>query len=398
MTVTREFFTFLTCIAMLMVYHCKADSLPPPTGLSYRWLDPFTVNVSWQKPRGVADGEVQYKYRRTDDATDNSLACSEWRNFTENLLTEETGSDRWTFEVWTVGIQNCGKSLNDSTHVSVTIQAPKPRAEVKDIKCFISNDDANCSWISGSQPFNISYRTCGRTEEVLKSLKECDQPYSSRTRNGCYLKFDAVHNDICMVVTTEAGQSTFKPPRMIHSPKLNIKEENNCLNLSWTLPEIIKDTCWELEVCFKQCNMPKVCRTLKYETQPMQVTYDKRCRYEFQSRAKTTTYCGNISSDFGDVVFYGTSEPPDETLTVVAIVVPIILSACIILSCYCFRRHSSIICPIIPDPSAIFKEMMMNGNKEVKTAEESLYTPMPEPVESCKITLITENSILQQNS
>lgn len=29
-------------------------------------------------------------------------------------------------------------------------------------------------------------------------------------------------------------------------------------------------------------------------------------------------------------------------------------------------RHSAIICPVIPDPSAIFKEMMMNGNKELK--------------------------------
>lgn len=37
----------------------------------------------------------------------------------------------------------------------------------------------------------------------------------------------------------------------------------------------------------------------------------------------------------------GTNKPPNETLTVVAIVIPIILSACIILSCYCFRRYVS---------------------------------------------------------
>ncbi len=35
----------------------------------------------------------------------------------------------------------------------------------------------------------------------------------------------------------------------------------------------------------------------------------------------------------------GTNEPPDRTLTVLAIVIPIILSVCVILSCYCFRRY-----------------------------------------------------------
>lgn len=35
----------------------------------------------------------------------------------------------------------------------------------------------------------------------------------------------------------------------------------------------------------------------------------------------------------------GTNKHPDRTLTVVAIVIPIILSICVILSCYCFRKY-----------------------------------------------------------
>lgn len=89
-----------------------------------------------------------------------------------------------------------------------------------------------------------------------------------------------------------------------------------------------------------------------------------------------------------------------------------------------FCRHSDIICPNTPDPSAIFKEMVMNGNKEHKvrflsindkcvssaststrdavlflfqTTAESLYTPVPEVVEPCKITLVSATSALQQN-
>ncbi|TDG99898.1 hypothetical protein EPR50_G00199170 [Perca flavescens] len=144
----------------------------------------------------------------------------------------------------------------------------------------------------------------------------------------------------------------------------------------------------QCRVCYKKCNEREVCLNFTVTGEPGQMPYDKRCRYEFKSRARMSHYCGNGKfSGFGDVVPYGTDEPPDETLTVVAIVIPVILSACIILSCYCFRRHRSIICPTIPDPSAIFKEMMLNGNKEFKTTPGSLYTPVPESVEPCKITL-----------
>lgn len=91
-------------------------------------------------------------------------------------------------------------------------------------------------------------------------------------------------------------------------------------------------------------------------------------------------------------------------------------------------RHSAIFCPIIPDPSAIFKEMIMNGNKDLKvyfkyfkfkkktcllylltlsvstnpsvfqTTLGNLYTPVPESIETCEVTPVTENSDLQQHS
>lgn len=50
----------------------------------------------------------------------------------------------------------------------------------------------------------------GDLEECIKSLKQCDQPYSLRERNGCVLNINAIDN-ICILVETEAGMSTFKP-------------------------------------------------------------------------------------------------------------------------------------------------------------------------------------------
>lgn len=50
----------------------------------------------------------------------------------------------------------------------------------------------------------------GDSEECIKSLKQCDQPYSLGERNGCDLNINAIDN-ICILVETEAGMSTFKP-------------------------------------------------------------------------------------------------------------------------------------------------------------------------------------------
>ncbi|KAA8582425.1 hypothetical protein FQN60_006489 [Etheostoma spectabile] len=344
-------------------------------GFRTRWPNPFTVNVSWQLPRGLQDGEVFYKYR---DQTDKSRGCTIWRNFTESFLTEEMGSDRRTFYVWTVGGKSCDDHLNESTRVAITVHTPKPRAKVRDVKCLINATEMNCSWIPENKPVHLFYRVRGN---FSKGLKKCDRPYSSAPRSGCYLKVNAVMSDIYILLDTGAGWSTFKPVLEIPSPKLKISVVGDKFNLSWPPPVVGKYFLWVYEVCYKKCNEPKVCSNFITHGEPIQIHYDKRCLYEFQSRARTSA-----------------DEPPDKTLVVVAIVVPIILSACIILSCYCFRRHRQIICPTIPDPSAIFKEMMLTGNKEFKPTTGKVYQPVPEVVESCKLTLPLCNEIPQENS
>ncbi|XP_070786346.1 interleukin-13 receptor subunit alpha-1-like [Enoplosus armatus] len=402
MTFTRDCFAFLTYTAIIMAFHCEADRPPPPKGLTYKWLDAFTVNVSWKQPSGLPDGsEVRYKYCQIVDGKPDCQACTTSRNFTVTCLTEKMGSDCWTYNISTVGSQSCD-SLNESTPVSITIRS-RPRAQVvEDFKCFIYPEKMNCSWIPVNQSLDLtlSYRVCGLYEQRVKGLKVCDQPYSSGKRNGCSLKA-AVHDDICILVETKAGMSTFRPVLVVPSPEVNISKEGNNLKLIWTRPEIGHGCTWIYEVSYSKCNEPKVLLnlTVNMGEPTMQVAYDKCCLYEFQSRVRTEyPTCKNIFSDFGEVATYGKNEPPDRTLTVVAIVIPIILFVCVILSCYCFRRHSAIICPIIPDPSAIFKEMIMNGNKEHKNTPGNLYTPVPEPIEPCKITLVTENTVLQQNS
>ncbi|XP_034066501.1 interleukin-13 receptor subunit alpha-1-like [Gymnodraco acuticeps] len=384
MTSTRELYAFLTFTAMMMVYHCKADFPPPPTGLTFKWLDPFAVNVSWQDPSGLQDSKVMYKIRLK--GFEHPFNCRTKKYLKVSSLTEQIGSDPWTYQVWTV-VGNC-KSTNESNKVDITINSPKTQVKLKDTKCIIYTEGMNCSWNSTHQPFNLSYRTC--PEETLKPLRTCDRPYSSAERSGCYLKDDEFKErkvDVCIHVETEAGWSTFKPRFVVPSPKLIIKEEKDDLRLEGE-HQSIRNCKWNFTVCYTRCNKPEVCIS---KVGPSEIRYDKDCLYEFRSRTESR-HC-DLASDFSDVVKYGSNKPPDQTLMVVAIVVPIILSVCIILSCYCVRKHSSILCPIIPDPSAIFKEMMIHGNKDHKTTG-NLYTPVPEPIESCKVTVVAENSDL----
>lgn len=320
------------------------------------------------------------------------------RHFSVNLLTGDAGSGSWTYLVWTVG-----ENVEESIKVNTTIESPKPRAQVKDVQCFINLDnetkakEMNCSWVPGDRALDLSFRTCGYTRKSIVGLKMCERPYGDALRSGCYLKANGVTN-ICVLLESEAGLSTFKLAPMIDPPELSIGEEGGDLKLSWMLPPILKHHPRIFSVCYRKCGHAEVCQDYTTRGEPAFMPYDESCRYELRSRVTTGPSIPLIFSQFGPVVFYGTDQPAEKTLPVVAVVLPLILSVCIFLSCYCFRRHSSILCPVIPDPSVIFKEMMMNGNKDLETTMGSLYTPVPEPVESCKVDSVAGGAVVPLTS
>ncbi|XP_073331061.1 interleukin-13 receptor subunit alpha-1-like [Pagrus major] len=377
--------------------------LPPPTELSHEWLDKFTLRLFWKKPEGLPDNSKP-KFMVMENNKEE--VCAGGTNYTKSLLTEDTVSD-WTYSIWTLDkcCTNCSTFQEDSkghTPAIITIKPPKPRAKVvKDFRCFYDPNILSCSWIPVNPSLNLtlSYRIMGELEECIKSLKRCDQPYSLGKKNGCELHIDPSSNNIFVLVETEAGMSTFKPVLVVRPPELNIIEEGDSLNVNLTPPKVGAAACWEYEVCYKQCMVMETCQNTTGSNSAIKVPYDKHCLYEFKAKVRSVNLCRDLQifSDFSEAVPYGKNEPPDRTLTVVAIVIPIILSICVILSCYCLRRHSTIICPTIPDPSTIFKEMMMNGPKDPKTGQ-NLYMPVPERLEPCRVILVPENCVLQQNS
>ncbi|XP_068444027.1 interleukin-13 receptor subunit alpha-1-like [Clinocottus analis] len=395
MTSPAELFAFLTFTAVSLVCHSKAEGLPPPTNGSYRWIDAFTVNVSWEEPRGLLAGS--FKYCHGLEEPDIRVRSSIWRHFTEDLLTEDKGRVSWTYLVWTVRGNN--SIPEESTKMSITVETPRPRAQVKDIKCLVTPEkEMNCSWTPGNEAVALSFRVDGLTNKTDTALKKCERPYGDALRNGCYLNASDFTEDIYMLFESEAGLSTLKLTPMIDPPELSVGEEGDHLKLSWTRPKILKVQSLIFTVCYKKCRHDEVCLNYTTTEESVLMRYDKNCRYEIRSSVRTGPYNLPFFSEFGRVVSHGTNKAADKTLTVVAVVVPIVLSVCILLSCYCFRRHSSILCPVIPDPSVIFKEMMINGNKELKTTTGRLYTPVPEPVEPCKVDAVTAAAVVSPNS
>ncbi|KAG7240123.1 hypothetical protein INR49_027977 [Caranx melampygus] len=369
MTLPRAFFPFLTWTAMMMLLHCTADRLPPPTGLSFKWLDPFTVNVSWswQMPSDLPKGcEIKFQYTFEGDKTETKR--TESRHIIENCLTKESGSHTCMYTVQAVmdgqGANSC-QNWTSGPSENITVFHEKQGKVVDNFRCVVDNSGLNCSWIpvDPSQNLTLTHRTCGSTKESRNSSRGgCGQYYRSGKRNGCYLEVSVV------------------PP-----PKLNITHAQHELKLTWKIPEV-QNRCWKYQFNYTECNKPMSDSWTIEKVNFFTIHYDENCLYEIQSRVVSDEkICPVINSDWSDVVTYGSNQP-HETLTVVAIIIiPIMLFICVIL-------HINILCPIIPDPSAIFKEMMMNGNKDQRPG--NLYTPVPEPVEPCKVTLVTENCIL----
>uniref|UniRef100_A0A3Q3DCB9 Interleukin-13 receptor subunit alpha-1-like n=1 Tax=Hippocampus comes TaxID=109280 RepID=A0A3Q3DCB9_HIPCM len=340
--------------------HGEAGRLPPPTELSHKWLDPFTVNVYWRKPSQLPDCcDVQYRHGPHN-------FCTEWTNFTETLLTDEAGSSGWNITVRTEELQNCGKSA--SAPASIIIDAPQPRAQlVTDFKCLYRADKTNCSWIPCDPAVNLtlSYRICGRSAESRQQLQECKQSYHHPGRHGCYLSADFVSKDVCMLLRSNASMRTFKLQGAVDPPKLHVSVEGDKLNLSWTPPEVSNDCSWTYTLCYSKCDERETCKHFIPHGETRQIAYDRRCRYELRSQVTSGNYCRKMQSDFSAVVVHVVNEPR-VSVTAMAIAVSLVLSVGVLLACYCFRRHRAVLFPAIPDPSAILKDMMMSGSTEIK--------------------------------
>ncbi|XP_017295233.1 uncharacterized protein LOC108250046 [Kryptolebias marmoratus] len=394
MVLAPELVGFL-CAAALLVQVSPGEAgrhLPPPTTLSFKWIDSFTVNVSWSwtRPETLTKGcEIKYEIHLVDLTDPKQVfdkAQTTHKYYINYYLTQKVNQNKLKFNVYT--LSECS-GWNQSKPSEITISRPKTYAKLmQDFKCLYESDGLNCSWIpvNPSSDLSIFYRHCGKNEEDIRSLGKCDQPYRIKDRHGCFLKADRSRT-VCVLAETKTEMETFNPQYMTRLTRLNIRENGDYLRLSWTFPEVGQDCTWIYSIVYTECDEEKSREFPDLEglNRSVEIPYDKCCEYKFQYKLSTNDYCKEVSSDKSDVITYGERKPCIRPITVVAIVIPILLLLCLMLSCYCFNRNKHIFFQNVEDPSR-FKNML-NG---LMMSKDMVYKPSMEQVQA-SVTLLPGN-------
>lgn len=384
MGATLPLVTFLSFAIIMAPCSEAVRRLPAPENLSFKWIDGFVVQVnwSWPKPRGLPeDCDVVYEIQRTDK--DDYRAQVKITNFTQDFLIDDMASGSLELSIFSKPKTGC-KGWNESEPVKIEIPPKKSKAElVKDFKCYYLSKGFNCSWeqVDPSEDLKVFYRLKGKKEEDIKSLKMC-KPEKMEGRNICSLERED-NRDFFVLVETETTMTTFEPKNLIHVPEMSIHESESSLKLTWTNSFVGQLCTWRLCIWYKECgkNKPPNCYDLN-EDRTVSIPYKKCCRYEFQYNMTTNEYCKEVISDTSNIKTHGTTKTCLDTANVVAIVIPIIVVFCLILSFYCFQKHQEKLGLPNLDPMTI-KDML----KGKKIPNETVMKPNPE---------VTDNLIIHQ--
>ncbi|XP_054914419.1 uncharacterized protein LOC129378163 [Poeciliopsis prolifica] len=383
MSATLQFVTFLS-VAITMAPYGEADRrLPAPQKYTHHWADRFVVvvNWTWPKPKELPQScNVKFEIRWTDKQ--ENVAHVEHTNFTYYYLSKDFTADILELRISSKPL-DC-KGWNESEPVRVNIKAPKSHAElVKDFRCFYLSNGSKCFWtpVDPSEDLKVYYRFRGKEKKDTQSLKVCEA-FKVEGRSSCSLKVEK-GRDIFVLVESETRMITFEPKMEIYVPEMSINETEAYLQLTWTKPAVGLDRAWRFCVWYKECGNNKPPRCYEFsQHRTVGIPYNKCCRYEFQYNISTTRFYKDVSSDTSEVMSYGTTSSCISLANVVAIIIPIIVCFCVILSIYCFKKHENIFGWTPLDPSVI--KDLFNVNKENKISQDNLFMQHPgEHTDTC---------------
>ncbi|XP_016528779.1 uncharacterized protein LOC103140603 isoform X1 [Poecilia formosa] len=359
MSATLKFVTFLS-FAIMVAPHGEADHrLPAPQNCTPHWADRFVVEVKWiwLKPNDLPEScKVEFEIRWTDKQED--VARVKHTNFTYYYLSKDFTANILELSISSKPLKDCN-GWNESDPVKVNIKAPKSYAElVKDFRCFYLSNGSKCFWtpVDPSEDLKVYYRSRGKEKKDIQSLKVCEA-FKMEGRNSCSLKLEKRRN-IFVLVENETRMNTFEPKMEIYVPKMSINETEKYLHLTWRKPAVGPDGAWRFCVWYKECGNNKPPRCYEFsQRRTVSIPYNKCCRYEFQYNISTNKFNEDLSSDTSEVILHGTTSFCISSANVVAIIIPIIVCFCVILSIYCFKKHEKIFGCTRLDPSVI-KEIL----------------------------------------
>ncbi|XDV18890.1 hypothetical protein PO909_024488 [Leuciscus waleckii] len=394
--------SLMICFSVsVMFVGSENTDLPPPKNLNFLWETPFRLSLTWEKPEDL-DPECKVNYTvhvyRSQDCSHKDLKS--YRVSRPSHKVNVSNENGLCISVST-NPENCG----DRGHSRPTtiILTPPPVRLVTDLSCGYSHSRMKCTWKPGDDVQDLSfYYWLHVNESIIKCI-----PDETMKTGGCiihngdlkkmmeiYYLFNGTRNGFHV-------NNTFEGEHPLHCVKLNkpqltihkVGQELHFQTNGSDLDEFLKD-CYTYQYTYTKCNEEKVPANGE---KTLTVQYDPACKYRARVRILFSKNCGYGGSDPSDEVEYGENSDPRLPAFLGFIIIPLIVSCCLIVSLVLLKRHKDIIFPKIPVPTLLFKGIFINNIRTSEylqsPASVRLYVPVEEIVES-SISLEPDTSLI----
>nr|QAB32951.1 interleukin-13 receptor alpha-1 [Ctenopharyngodon idella] len=365
---------------------------PPPQNLTFIWETPFRLSLTWEKPEDL-DRSCIVNYTVNVHHSQECSGKYDSRRVQALGCKLNISNEKGLCISVTTNLENCGKS-GSSQATNISIAPPSVRL-VENRSYEYSHSKMNCTWIPVVDVQDLSlYYWLPRYESVKKCI-----PDETLKPRGCIIHDEFLKDtlDIFYLFNgTYNGTSVFntftdeRPVKYVklNKPQLTIHKDRQKLIFQANgsdLDEFAKE-CYSYIYTISKCNKNSTVKDKEH----YEVQYDPACKYRARVQVDFSQKCGAGKSDLSDEVEYGEDSDPKLPALLAVIIIPLIVSLCLLVSLVLLRRHKDIIFPQIPEPSLLFKDMLINN---IRTPEElqspatgRLYIPLEEVVES-KISL-----------
>ncbi|XP_056317127.1 interleukin-13 receptor subunit alpha-1 isoform X1 [Danio aesculapii] len=397
-------------VSLMFVGVESMSELPPPKNLNFKWETPFTLNLTWDKPEDL-DPECLVNYTIS---VSSSQICSnnniDKRRVAANKVLLNVSNVNGLCINVTTNLDNCGDRR--SPPKIITIPAP-PVLLVTDRDFAYSHDQLKCTWRPAVDVKDLGFYYWYKREPPLESLIRCI-PDETMKMGGCvihntHLKdinvfghmfylFNGTYNGT--VVNNTFKDENVKQYVRLKKPQLTVQRVGDSLMFQTNASDLdeFEKGCYKYNYTYSECG--KESRNFTELINKSTHQYDPYCKYRARVQIHFSNDCGRGFSELSDEVYYGENSNPNTPALLALIIIPLMVSCCLIVSLVLLRRNKDILFPKVPDPSLFFKEML-NSNVNVpvelpaNSLDNKLYVPAEEILEY-RISLEQDTPLVQR--
>ncbi|XP_057188764.1 interleukin-13 receptor subunit alpha-1 isoform X2 [Triplophysa rosa] len=281
---------------------------------------------------------------------------------------------------------------------------------VRNLSClYYSINNLTCTWnlADDVQDLSLYYRLqqkkidhitkCSSYINDTMKIKGCDI-YSEDFKENVdemFFMFNGSHKGISVNNTFKKKDPGYNVK--LNKPKLIIRRDEQKLYFQTIRSgfEQFAEDCFEYTYTYTKCNEKH--NSIRGNND-YSLSYDHVCKYTAKVQIVLKDYCGTGQSELSDEVEYGVNRDPNVPVLLAVIIVPLVVSCCLIACLVLIHRHKDSILPKIPEPSLLFKGMIYNNIRMTDDPRNTSVGPMYVPIEETvsKISLEPETTLLNK--